>query len=76
MVGQIGRLVFGVDWCFGNIYWDNFEEKMDICRLILFIPSCEFISILGNRRRNLFIFPITRSRDEKRDLCSNINQYP
>lgn len=48
MVGQIGRLVFGVDWCFGNFYWDNFEEKMDICRLILFIPSCEFISILGN----------------------------
>lgn len=58
MMGRVGRLVFGVDWCFGNFYWDNFEEKMDICRLILFIPSCEFISIVRKTElgRNLFIF--------------------
>lgn len=52
-MGRVGRLVFGVDWCFGNFYWDNFEEKMDICRLILFIPSCEFISILDIGKLNL-----------------------
>lgn len=55
-MGRVGRLVFGVDRCFGNFYWDNFEEKMDICRLILFIPFLRVYLDIGKLERNLFYF--------------------
>lgn len=55
-MGRVGRLVFGVDRCFGNFYWDNFKEKMDICRLILFIPFLRVYLDIGKLERNLFYF--------------------